>query len=116
MKTWRLQKTTQCDKCPWRKDVNPHDIPDGYTVKRHQNLAQTIFDEEFNLQCLNQPLKVMACHESSGKNQFHCIGWLRNQLINNNIPLRFSMRTCENVGDIETIGEQHKRFEDTLPK
>lgn len=115
MKKWRLQKTTQCAKCPWKKDVNPHDIPNGYTVKRHRNLAQTISDEVFDPDSLSKPLKIMACHES-GKDQFHCVGWLHNQLCNNNIPLRIRMLSCENAKEITIVGEQHEFFEDTLPE
>lgn len=58
----------------------------------------------------------MACHESPiGKEQY-CIGWLYNQLgEGNNIPLRIQMRNCENLKDMHIVGEQHSRFEDTLP-
>ena len=31
MKPWKLKRTRQCEKCPWRKATNPHDIPNGYT-------------------------------------------------------------------------------------
>ena len=32
----------QCRKCPWRKDVDPHDIPNGYCEQKHAGLADTI--------------------------------------------------------------------------
>jgi hypothetical protein len=44
------------------------------------------------------------------------IGWLVNQLgTGNNIALRLDMSSCQNADKIKTIGEQHERFEDTLP-
>lgn len=55
----------------------------------------------------------MACHESHAA---HCLGWLANQIgAGNNIPLRIRMMDCENAGAIKLRGEQHERFEDTLP-
>jgi hypothetical protein len=56
----------------------------------------------------------MACHET---HEAHCVGWLYNQLgVGNNILLRIKMRGCENISKLKVIGEQHDRFEDTLPK
>jgi hypothetical protein len=56
----------------------------------------------------------MACHETEDA---HCIGWLHNQLgVGNNIGLRMQMSRMENAGEIEVYGEQHERFEDTLPE
>jgi hypothetical protein len=50
------------------------------------------------------------------KNAEHCVGWLHNQLdVGNNISLRMSMMSCENIKDLKIVGEQHKKFEDTLP-
>jgi hypothetical protein len=55
----------------------------------------------------------MACHETDDA---HCVGYLYNQLgVGNNIGLRFSIRKFENVSEIQVFGEQHERFEDTLP-
>ena len=65
---------------------------------------------------MGRPLRVMACHYSTEGNEKACVGWLANQLgPGNNIPLRI----CASKGDfgrIELDGEQHKTFEDTLPK
>lgn len=110
--SWRLKRTTQCAKCPWRVDVNPHDIPNGYSVEKHCALDGTIAkpgDFDFG-----GPLRVMACHET---HDAHCIGWLVNQVgPGNNIGLRISLMSCENARDIKLQGEQHERFEDTLPE
>lgn len=107
---WRLKKTTQCAKCPWRVDVNPHEIPNGYSVEKHRALDGTIAREGDNF--LGE-LRVMACHET---HDTHCIGWLANQVgPGNNIGLRIRLMSCENARAIKLSGEQHERFEDTLP-
>lgn len=110
----RLKQVKQCAKCPWKKEVNPHDIPNGYSAEKHKNLASTIADPNDVYSTLGKELKVMACHETE---QAHCVGWLHNQLgEGNNIGLRLSMRNCENLGKLQVVGEQYQRFEDTLPK
>jgi hypothetical protein len=110
----KLPRTKQCKKCPWRVSTNPHEIPDGYCEIKHANLKETIAQEgRLNV----GPLKAMACHHSTGSDQMYCVGWLVNQLgVGNNIGLRIRMMSCENVNEIKVYGEQHTRFEDTLPK
>jgi hypothetical protein len=113
---FKLKRTIQCDKCPWKVDTNPHEIPDGYCELKHKNLEDTIAKDTYF--SFNQPLKVMACHHSkdTNENAEHCVGWLNNQLgIGNNIGLRISMMNCKNIKDLTIIGEQHDRFQDTLP-
>lgn len=112
--TWKLKRTAQCAKCPWLKATNPHDIPDGYSVERHKALASTIAKPGSLEGITAGTLQVMACHETDDA---HCIGWLVNQLgPGNNIALRMNMRHCENATRMRVRGEQHERFEDTLPK
>lgn len=109
----KLKRTNQCAKCPWKVSTDPHDIPDGYCEVKHARLSDTIAKEgEINLGIL----KVMACHHSNGSDEMYCIGWLNNQLgIGNNIGLRIRMRDCENLRSIKVHGEQHEKFENTLP-
>jgi hypothetical protein len=112
MTRWRLKRTMQCDKCPWRVATNPHDIPNGYTEERHRALERTISKDPLDF-LSNGPLYVMACHETENT---HCIGWLVNQIgPGNNVALRIHMLQCENAQFIKLRGEQHQRFEDTLP-
>ena len=108
---WSLKRTRQCGKCPWRTDVDPHDIPNGYSVDKHCALESTIAKGvDLNI---GGEVKVMACHEIHDS---HCIGWLVNQLgPGNNIPMRLCMMNCTNGRDIETVGEQHEEFEGTFP-
>ncbi len=114
MKTWKLRRTKQCAKCPWRKDVDPFDIPNGYDVEKHRNLSSTIA-KDGDLSCLLAgKLSIMSCHE---EHEAHCIGWLVNQAgRGNNLGLRMSLMSCENAKEIKTFGDQHERFEDTLPE
>ncbi len=111
--TWKLKRTKQCAKCPWRKDINPRDIPNGYCELKHRALKSTIA-EPGDLSFLGTPeTHVMACHED---HESHCLGWLMNQIGDgNNIRLRIRMLTCENRKEIWLTGEQHGTFEETLP-
>lgn len=107
---WKLKRTQQCKKCPWRVETDPHDIPNGYDVAKHRALASTIARPG---DAFLGPLRIMACHETA---EAHCIGWLINQVgPGNNIGLRIQMRTCENAKAIRPRGAQHATFEDTLP-
>lgn len=107
---WKLKRTMQCEKCPWRVETDPHEIPDGYCETKHRALKSTIARPgSLNFGQTN----AMACHETDDA---HCIGWLMNQLgPGNNIGLRMRMMTCENARGIRLRGEQHECFEDTLP-
>lgn len=112
--SWRLSRTVQCAKCPWRVDVDPRDIPNGYSEERHCALRGTIaIPGEMNL----GTLRVMQCHETTDAEPAHCLGWLMNQLgSGNNLGLRMLARNCENIGEVRLIGDQHESFEETLPE
>lgn len=108
--SWRLKRTKQCAKCPWRVDVDPFDIPNGYCPTKHAALEKTIAKDPISS---ISGTAAMACHEM---HDAHCVGWLVNQIgPGNNIGLRMRMMTCENARNIKLVGEQHERFEDTLP-
>lgn len=107
-----LKRTVQCAKCPWKVTTNPHDIPNNYSAEKHAKLASTISDGTIS-GIFSDHIRIMACHE---EHTSHCIGWLMNQMgPGNNIALRLRMRGCENLREVRLIGEQHERFEDTLP-
>lgn len=105
----------QCKACPWRVDVVPEkDIPGGYSADKHCALKSTISDGGLNL---SQQLRIMACHETPIGKEKACVGWLANQLgIGNNIALRYAVAFGRLDADVETVGEQHERLEDTLPR
>lgn len=101
----------QCSKCPWKVSTNPHEIPRGYSVAKHRALSGTIA-EPGSITALGGPLRIMACHET---HELPCVGWLAHQLgPGNNIPLRLAAMDGR-FGEFELVGEQHERFEDTLP-
>lgn len=109
MTGWRLKRTAQCQKCPWRVGVDPRDIP-IYCEAKHRALKRTIAEPgRIDLGAV----RAMACHETGDA---HCIGWLMNQVgAGNNIALRIQMTSCQNAGKIRLRGEQHRTFEETLP-
>lgn len=112
----------QCSHCPWRKDVDPHTIPNGYCEAKHAALADTIAEPGGLTAVLNcGPLRMMACHESEPGSERPCVGWMANQLgAGNNIALRLwysrEVRTGRIKGPLKLAGEQHECFEDTLPE
>lgn len=104
----------QCAKCPWRVDVDPHDIPNGYCEVKHAALKDTIASPG-SLR-LGGAVRMMACHESKPRKEIPCAGWLANQLgPGNNIALRIMAMSGRLDANVELVGEQHERFEDTLP-
>lgn len=103
----------QCAKCPWRVDVDPNDIPNGYDPKKHCALKSTISDGTYR----GPAIRAMACHATPTGKELACVGWLVHQLgVGNNIALRMAVAFGHIDGKVETIGEQHQRFEDTLPE
>ena len=105
----------QCAKCPWKVTTDPHDIPDGYCVDKHKRLEDTI--AEPGALRASPVLRVMACHESTPRKELPCVGWLVHQIgAGNNIALRLAVFTKRIDANVETVGPQHERFEDTLPR
>jgi hypothetical protein len=107
----------QCAKCPWRTDVDPHDIPNGYCEVKHANLKDTIAEPGSVADLGRGSLRVMACHEFPEGRESPCVGWVFNQLgPGNNIALRMQALDGRfkdwKLADVE----QHETFEDTLPR
>lgn len=106
----------QCKKCPWKKDVDPNDIPNGYSCDLHAKLENTIAKDPME-GLRGGALHIMACHESPIGKEKPCVGWLVHQLGDgNNIGLRLAVRSGRVDANVETVGEQHATFEDTLPQ
>lgn len=102
----------QCAKCPWKKSTDPHDIPNGYCEAKHAALERTIADPG----SLTRSGRAMARHESKVGYERMCTGWMHHQLgVGNNIALRMDVATGRIAPPGEVDGEQHERFEDTLP-
>ncbi len=114
MTTTKRKPRMQCAKCPWKTSTNPHDIPNGYNVDLHAGLAGTIAEPG---RVDRGALRMMACHETSVGRELPCVGWLVHQLgAGNNIALRLLAVTGRIDANVETVGSQHERFEDTLPR
>jgi hypothetical protein len=82
---------------------------------RHANLRNTIANETVPRR--TGPLRMMACHETMPGKELPCVGWLAHQLgPGNNLTLRMLAMRDRSLTDFELVGEQHERFEDTLPR
>jgi len=104
----------QCKKCPWKKSVDPHTIPNGYKPSKHRKLSCTIATP--GALPTGDTLRLMACHESKVGKEIPCVGWLTHQLgVGNNLHLRLAVIQGRVDANIKTVGPQHERFEDTLP-
>lgn len=114
----RKKRRVHCRVCPWRKDVDANDIPNGYCEVKHANLRSTIASGDAMSQLAeNQGMRMMACHESPIGEEKPCVGWLDNQLgSGNNIPLRIAASAGRIDYDYELVGDQHATLEETLPK
>lgn len=104
----------QCADCPWKKTADPRKIR-GYSVGLHKGLATTIAEPGA---LIGGSLRVFVCHKT---HDLPCAGWLVNQLgPGNNIPLRLACSAHQGAGridaNVETVGEQHETFEDTMPR
>lgn len=104
----------QCAKCPWKKSTDPNKIPGGYSRVKHAALKNTIAEPgRFD----GSTVHAMACHETAAREERACVGWLANQLgPGNNLALRLKVISGALSGKTQLDGEQHERFEDTLPK
>ncbi len=90
------------------------DIPHGYNVTLHKKLKGTIAAPGVLSACLG---RMTACHHSKPGAELVCVGWAVNQLgVGNNIGLRIRALRDTRFHNLRTVGPQHLRFEDTLPK
>jgi len=103
----------QCAKCPWKRSTNPREIPDGYSAEKHAGLACTIAAPGG---LGDESLRMMACHETPVGAELPCVGWLVQQLgPGNNLGLRLRVLLGRVDANVETVGPQHRRLQDTLP-
>ena len=112
---WDVSATRkQCEKCPWRVDVDPNEIPNGYCSTKHEALLSAIA-EPGSLADV-RGLRVMACHETPVGGELACVGWLVHQLgVGNSLGLRLAAISGWLDANVETVGEQHPNLGATLP-
>lgn len=105
----------QCAKCPWKVGTDPRQIPGGYCETKHRRLKDTIASPG-SLEGVGGDIRMMACHETTKGRELPCVGWLVHQLgEGNNIALRLAATLGAIDTNVEVVGPQHQRFEDTLP-
>lgn len=113
----RLPIVKQCKSCPWRVDCVPDkDIP-NYVPELARGLDCTIQSglESAAPVMFGGEMRMMACHYSEPGEEFACAGWLHNQLgVGNNIGVRLLVINGR-LPQPEVDGDQHERYEDTLP-
>lgn len=106
-------KRRQCSKCPWRRDTDPQRIPGGYDVEKHRRLDCTIARPG---ELSDDPLVMMACHETPVGAELPCVGWLVHQLgPGNNLALRLRVLLGKVDASVQTVGPQHSCLQDTIP-
>jgi hypothetical protein len=108
-----LTQTKQCANCSWKVDRDLNEIL-CYNRENHENLNQTIANPDGDVSQLKTPLRIMACHYSSDEKLLPCIGWIYNQVRNNNLALRLALVPSSNVKHIEIDGEQRTDFTQTF--
>lgn len=103
-----MTRRNQCKACPWKLSTVPsRDIPGGYKAELHAKLI-ACRPEGLGI---GQPIRAMACHESTRGAEQMCVGWVVHQLgPGNNIPLRLRASSGE-FRDLRTEGEQHETLE-----
>ena len=110
-----MRARRQCAKCPWRVGIDPFDIPNGYNPDQHAALTSTIASPA-EIPMPGSPLRMMACHETTGGDELPCVGWLVHQIgPGNNIGLRLAAASGHVDMNVKPIGEQHACLADTLP-
>lgn len=112
------KRVHQCKSCPWKVNCDPvTDIP-GYVPELARKLDCTIATDPMESATpvlAGGTMHMMACHYSKPGEEFACAGWLENQLgVGNNLGLRLLMVKGRLPVPV-TEGEQHQRYEDTLP-
>lgn len=103
-------RSRQCSGCPWKKTVDPTDIPNGYDPDRQRKLAVTDGGglDAFVEAVTTGIMKVMACHESAVGKEYACVGWLWNQLgVGNNLFLRLRAARGEIPQNLRVYGAQY---------
>lgn len=108
----------QCRKCPWRLDVDPADIPDGFNYEVHRRLGDNVRQTSSQITSRKMPLHVMACHETkeASPGEKPCVGWLVNQLgPGGNLMLRIRAMRNDGFADVETVGPQRASYDEILP-
>lgn len=103
----------QCKKCPWKKSTGKN-IPNGFREDAAELLRRQTSSTSLR-PC--DPLEVQQCHETSDEAPLPCVGWLVHQLgVGQNFSLRLRVISGDVGANVSTVGPQHRRPEDVVPK
>lgn len=113
------KRVHQCKTCPWKVTTDPTAEIPNYVPELARALTCTIakspMESLFPVIGAGAPMRMMACHYSKPGEEFPCAGWLEHQLgPGNNIAVRLLVAQGRLPVPV-TEGEQHERYEDTLP-
>ena len=94
----------QCRTCPWRADVDPRDIGEGYGHVDPTMLALMTAEGH---RSLVHPSGVATCHAAADDARLPCVGWLAHQLgPGGNLGVRLRVIRGQIDANIETVGPQ----------
>jgi hypothetical protein len=112
-----LIQTKQCKICPSKEDRDLSTIL-GYRQENHQKLYQTIANPDIHfsqvVSQLTTPMRIMVCHYSTDEELLPCIGWVYNQLRNNNLALWIALIRSTKVKNIGIDGTQRQTVAETF--
>jgi hypothetical protein len=105
MGSWKLNRTKQCEKCPWKVSVSAtppnYEWDDKVVMPDHSSGEGTI--------------SMIPCLESTKDSTEYCVAWIQNQVGGAHNPrLRNNMHYFENGKDVKTIGKQHSNCTSNL--
>ena len=90
----------------------------GYNRENHQDLNGTIANPHTDLSevihQLTSPKVAMGCHYSTDDKLLECVGWIYNQLRNNNLALRLVLMRSDQIKKLEIDGAQRANFVESL--
>ncbi|MEG4500648.1 hypothetical protein QUB05_26370 [Microcoleus sp. F10-C6] len=113
----QLTQTKQCANYPWKVDRDLSKIP-GYNRDNHCILNGTIANPDIDIsEVIHQvttSMRIMGCHYSTDEKLLECVGWIYNQLRNNNLALRLALMRLSQIKKLEIDGAQRATFAETL--
>ena len=102
----------QCKLCPWKVSTRGR-IPNGFAFEG-EDLEDLFIADPGSYTGTDMK---QQCHETTDDAPLPCVGWLNHQLgIGNNLRLRMEVLCGSIDANVETVGRQHTRISDTLPR
>ncbi len=90
----------------------------GYNRENHQALNETIANPHRDISevihQLTSPKVAIGCHYSTDDKLLECVGWIYNQLHNNNLALRLVLMRLNKIEQLKINGKQRATFAESL--